>query len=68
MEDKKTGDKSRVETGETNTSSFPFINTSNPHEKATKSVPIIPTGQPPEAENKVVKGWWKVLVGQSEDI
>ena len=56
MGDKKTGDKSRVETGETNTSSFPFINTSNPHEKATKSVPIIPTGQPPEAENKVVKG------------
>ena len=56
MGDKKTGDKSRVETGETNTSSFPFINTRNPHEKATKSVSIIPTGQPPETENKVVKG------------
>lgn len=69
MEDKKTEvTKAELKLGKWIPLPFLLLTQANAHGRATKSVPITPTGQPPEAENKVVKGWWKLLVGQSEHI
>ena len=57
MEDKKT-EVIKAELKLRKRIPLPFLSLTQaiPHGTAMKSVPIIPTGQPPEAETKVVKG------------